>query len=293
MMGNMQITPLMYFQLNNVPLWKGAYTIIKVSHEITAGNINTNFEGVRINRYAIPFADSSVVTLIEDGERSGGRIIGDRNPISGSGGMVMKGKNPLLNIDGDITYTPKDALDIKDVNNVTPQKPVICLTPAHGPSTEKKQEWEWSSKVVDRIVQIFRDEKNVYKFKDGTSFIDNVQRCNKPGGQYGAKNTGVTGYSMRETENMIKKFGSNCVISVVPHWNGGAGDYHLVMINKKSSGNRQDTLKFADCMLTEMKKINENTYETMPVGMMKGGCRITNLGETNSDGAPNQQCACL
>ena len=72
MMGNMQITPLMYFQLNNVPLWKGAYTIIKVTHEITAGNINTNFEGVRINRYAIPFADSSVVTLMEGGERSGG-----------------------------------------------------------------------------------------------------------------------------------------------------------------------------------------------------------------------------
>ena len=42
-----------------------------------------------------------------------------------------------------------------------------------------------------------------------------------------------------------------------------------------------------------MKKINENSYDTIPVGMMKGGCRITNLGEANTDGAPNQQCACL
>lgn len=54
MMGDMQIMPLMYFQLNNIPLFKGAYQIIKVEHSFTPGNATTKFVGVRVSRYQIP-----------------------------------------------------------------------------------------------------------------------------------------------------------------------------------------------------------------------------------------------
>jgi hypothetical protein len=57
MLGNIQIMPLMYFQLNNIPLWKGGYQIKKVTHNITAGNFVTKFEGQRINKYAIPIGN--------------------------------------------------------------------------------------------------------------------------------------------------------------------------------------------------------------------------------------------
>lgn len=46
-MGNMEIEPLMYFYLKNVPLFKGSYWITNVSHSITANNIVTTFKGVR------------------------------------------------------------------------------------------------------------------------------------------------------------------------------------------------------------------------------------------------------
>lgn len=285
MMGNMQITPLMYFQLNNIPLWKGAYTIIKVNHEITAGNITTNFEGIRVNRYAIPFADASVVTIKDDGTRSGSeRVIGDTNPITGDNGRVLKGIKPDVNIIGNPNKKITDTIDFNE-RNITSKKPLICLTPAHGPKTQKKQEWEWSSKVVDKTVDILKG----YKFSDGTSYAENIQRCNKDG------NHTKDGYSMVETSNLIEKFGSDKVVSVVPHWNGGGGNYHMVMVNKSSKGTRQDSLKFAECMLTEIKKVKDkkDSFVTLPDKMLNGNCRIENLPEGNSDGAPQQKCACL
>lgn len=65
MMGNAQILPLMYFQLNGIPLWHGAYMIMKVSHNITPGNMTTTFKGLKINRNALPMSNGATVTLNE------------------------------------------------------------------------------------------------------------------------------------------------------------------------------------------------------------------------------------
>ena len=54
MLGCMNITPLMYFQLNNIPMFKGAYIIINVEHTITPHDFTTKFTGVRISKYKIP-----------------------------------------------------------------------------------------------------------------------------------------------------------------------------------------------------------------------------------------------
>jgi hypothetical protein len=60
MMGCAQIQPLMYFQLNNIPMFRGAYIIIQVEHDITPGNMTTTFKGVRLNRTKIPMKSSGV-----------------------------------------------------------------------------------------------------------------------------------------------------------------------------------------------------------------------------------------
>ena len=57
MMGNAMITPLMYFQLNNIPMFRGAYMIIKVEHGITQGNMTTTFTGVRMSKNKIPYVN--------------------------------------------------------------------------------------------------------------------------------------------------------------------------------------------------------------------------------------------
>ena len=50
MMGCAAIQPMMYFQLNNIPMFRGAYLIHKTTHSITANNMKTTFKGSRIKK---------------------------------------------------------------------------------------------------------------------------------------------------------------------------------------------------------------------------------------------------
>jgi hypothetical protein len=57
MMGCMNIRPLMFFQLNNIPLFRGAYIITGVEHMITPNDFTTTFKGVRVSKYMVPYID--------------------------------------------------------------------------------------------------------------------------------------------------------------------------------------------------------------------------------------------
>lgn len=48
MMGCAWVQPLMYFVLNNVPMFRGTYMVISVSHRIEQGDMVTKFTGVRM-----------------------------------------------------------------------------------------------------------------------------------------------------------------------------------------------------------------------------------------------------
>ena len=48
MMGCAWVQPLMYFVLTNVPMFKGSYLIMKVTHNIVPGNMTTTFTGCRM-----------------------------------------------------------------------------------------------------------------------------------------------------------------------------------------------------------------------------------------------------
>ena len=60
MMGDAQITPLMYFQLNNIAMWHGAYMITEVHHDISSRGMETSFKGVRQARPSVPFKDDKM-----------------------------------------------------------------------------------------------------------------------------------------------------------------------------------------------------------------------------------------
>lgn len=59
MLGCAQIQPLMYFQLFNIPLFRGTYIVTKIKHNIRPGYMTTNVTGVRLCRYGKPFVDQS------------------------------------------------------------------------------------------------------------------------------------------------------------------------------------------------------------------------------------------
>jgi hypothetical protein len=84
MMGCAQIQPLMYFQLNNIPMFRGAYIIIQVEHDITPGNMTTSFKGVRLNRTKIPMKSSGVDAKMMNAESHPGENKSNDSTIASS-----------------------------------------------------------------------------------------------------------------------------------------------------------------------------------------------------------------
>lgn len=97
MMGDAQIQPLMYFQLMNIPMFRGTYMITRVEHSITQGNMITKFTGVKMSSKQPPMV-SSWFTVPPEEESEG-----DTTPKSDSANNGV----PMLTIDG-------SAVDIED-----------------------------------------------------------------------------------------------------------------------------------------------------------------------------------
>jgi len=62
-MGNAMIQPTQYFQLENVPIFNGAYIILTVEHNIEPNRMMTNFSGVKILRYPVPRVTSPMAIM--------------------------------------------------------------------------------------------------------------------------------------------------------------------------------------------------------------------------------------
>ena len=62
-LGCMNIQPLMYFNLENVPFFNGAYLITSVNHSISPNHMTTNFTGVRQSKYITKFNSKVVADL--------------------------------------------------------------------------------------------------------------------------------------------------------------------------------------------------------------------------------------
>ena len=80
-MGNVMIQPLMYFNLRHVPLFYGPYYIHKVKHTISSDKFETEFEGSRMPKYALPQPDS-LATFIKTNylENFKAEILKQENP---------------------------------------------------------------------------------------------------------------------------------------------------------------------------------------------------------------------
>ena len=66
MMGCAWVQPLMYFVLNNIPMFRGTYLIEKVTHHIEPGNMVTKFMGVRMANVCTRIAREEAVRARND-----------------------------------------------------------------------------------------------------------------------------------------------------------------------------------------------------------------------------------
>ena len=69
-LGNAMIQPTQYFQLENVPLYNGAYLILNVEHTIEANKMSTTFSGTKILKYPIPRVTNAAAIFGFDGADS-------------------------------------------------------------------------------------------------------------------------------------------------------------------------------------------------------------------------------
>ena len=53
-LGNVMIQPTQYFQVENVPLYNGAYIILNVEHNIEPNKMTTRFSGTKLLKYPVP-----------------------------------------------------------------------------------------------------------------------------------------------------------------------------------------------------------------------------------------------
>lgn len=93
MMGCAWVQPLMYFVLNNVPMFRGTYLIEKVSHHIEPGNMTTKFMGVRM---------ANVCTRIAEGDSA--RSKNDQDGSGEANGDMVTIEEKLAGIDNDCPY---------------------------------------------------------------------------------------------------------------------------------------------------------------------------------------------
>jgi LAS superfamily LD-carboxypeptidase LdcB len=85
-LGNMMIQPMMYFQLENVPMFHGAYLITEVRHNVKPHNMTTTFSGVRVPRVTIPLVtDAYTIMVLPDSD------------ISTNNGTRLSGSNSRTN----------------------------------------------------------------------------------------------------------------------------------------------------------------------------------------------------
>lgn len=115
MLGCVNIMPMMYFQLNNVPMFKGAYMITKVEHNIQNNTMTTKFTGTRLSRYAIPF-NKSLFSLQGLSE-----IINSLKENNASNKFTIGTITVEITNDGDFSYV-KGSEEIPQPKGITPSE---------------------------------------------------------------------------------------------------------------------------------------------------------------------------
>lgn len=58
--GNAMIQPTQYFQLENIPMFNGAYIILDVEHDISPNKMRTTFSGTKILKYPVPRVTNAI-----------------------------------------------------------------------------------------------------------------------------------------------------------------------------------------------------------------------------------------
>jgi hypothetical protein len=168
MMGDAMIQPMMYFQLDNIPMFHGAYLITKVKHSIKPNHMTTSFSGTRIKGVSTPILDAA--TLYESLIDTYGIPVGDGTGTIDTAAIraITKGKFPPIvatirengGENGDIAKgkITRTAIDFPTgVSNNVRNESIEILTEAVAPLKAMLTEW-----ITWMKSQGFKGENGIY-----------------------------------------------------------------------------------------------------------------------------------
>jgi len=90
MLGNPMIQPMMYFQLNNIPMFRGAYLIYKVNHSIRPNHMTTNIKGNRVKKAKTPLMKEETMYLNIVRNSQGFAQVGTRSEQGGYYSQIIQ-----------------------------------------------------------------------------------------------------------------------------------------------------------------------------------------------------------
>ena len=119
MMGNAMIQPMMYFQLNNIPMFHGAYLITHVKHSLKPNFMSTHFTGVRVREPETPLVDVSEIfmSLIDTIGASKVKPSDETNSIKNYGSVTGNIKNQFVMPNTRSVSDLKDKININKFND--------------------------------------------------------------------------------------------------------------------------------------------------------------------------------
>jgi len=98
-LGNAMIQPTQYFQLENIPLFNGAYIVLSVEHDISANKMTTSFSGTKIMRYPVPRVKSPLAFIGFDGGES------DETNINAMSSGQLVAATDIIDTESKVQYT--------------------------------------------------------------------------------------------------------------------------------------------------------------------------------------------
>ena len=202
MMGNAQIQPLMYFQLMNVPMFRGTYMVIKVSHSISQGNMTTKITGTKMSKYATPFTSNWFLVNIPDEE-------GENNNNTDTSNTLLNSFTTL-----ETSQTPQDV--------------------------ELQQNRANILYIMNRLINegfIYNETSykcHVYQASILCGLIEDISKCNP---QYSVNNSqGIRGWPVQSTkfQEQYNSYASSLNKDII--------NYHRYGIQTNSSTNSEDLI---------------------------------------------------
>ena len=200
-LGNAMIQPTQYFQLENVPLFSGAYIILTVEHNIEGNKMVTSFSGTKILRYPVPrVLNPAAIMGFEGGDSE------STSPTNMSAGDTTKGleavtisQSRLDALDSvfgiDVSYAQgqfswKQAISNTNPDYRTPKFAIIKVSQGTGHTDEQGTLNSVGAKAVGlkigyyHYAQQFVGGTDDEAIKDATAqathFVNVVQKINKP-----------------------------------------------------------------------------------------------------------------